>query len=425
MSINSKKNNSRDDRDKNFQDEKLGNKKVKHKLVFLKLLLATVVLAILFLVFSSLIKNLSLGGFSEVGSKYASVFAGGRKNILLIGVDGDLSKEHTQQNGRSDTLILFNIDPKSNSINAISIPRDSKVYIANSTDITKINHAFAMGGPQLTVSTIEDTFGITINHYIAVNYNVLRGIVDTVGGVDVYVEKNMHYRDRSAGLNINLRKGEQTLNSDTAEQFLRFRHDQMADIARMHRQQCFIEGLMKKIQSPAIIPKIPEIIKIIENNVLTDMNLYEISELAAYMQGANLSQMQTTTLPGEPSQKGSVSYWILDPEEVQGIIDKFIYRIDDNYKTDNLTVGIAYNPRATKNTLKVVEKLQDLGYQVKCTEKTDSEEGKIISHSESVTLKTANYIKKKVNPLKDYSFSLSPELGYVCGNTDLSIIIAK
>jgi len=424
MSTNSKKNNFPEDKDKKFQDEKLGSNNVKHKLVFLKSLLAIVVLAILFLVFSSLLKNLSLGGFSEVGAKYSSVFSGGRKNILLIGVDGDLSKEHSQQNGRSDTLILFNIDPKSNSINAISIPRDSKVYIANSTDITKINHAFAMGGPQLTVSTIEDTFGIKINHYIAVNYNVLRGIVDAVGGVDVYVEKDMHYRDRSAGLNINLHKGEQTLNSDTAEQFLRFRHDQMADIARMHRQQNFIEGLIKKFQTPAIIPKIPELIKIVQNNVLTDMNLYEISELAAYMQGANLSQMQTTTLPGEPSQRGSVSYWILNPEEVQGVIDKFIYRIDDNYKTDNLTVGIAYNPRATKNTIKVVEKLQDLGYQVKCTEKTDSQEGKIISHSDSVTFKTANYIKRKVHPLKDYSFSLSPELGYVCGNTDLSIIIS-
>lgn len=417
MSINSKKN--------NFQDEKFNDKNIKRKISFLKVLLAIVILAILFLIFSSLLKNISIGGFSKVGAKYSSFFSGGRKNILLIGVDGDLSKNHSQQNGRSDTLILFNIDPKSNSINAISIPRDSKVYIANSTDITKINHAFAMGGPQLTVSTIEDTFGITINHYIAVNYNVLRGIVDTVGGVDVYVEKNMHYRDRAAGLYIDLQKGEQTLNADTAEQFLRFRHDQMADIARVNRQQCFIEGLIKKFQSPAIIPKIPEIIKIVQDNVLTDMNLYELSELAAYMQGANLSQMQTTTLPGTPSQKGSVSYWILDPEEVQAVIDKFIYRIDDNYKIDNLTVGIAYNPRAAKNTIKVVEKLQELGYQVKCTEKTDSKESKIISHSDYVTLKTANYIKKKVHPLQNYSFSLSPELGYICGSTDLSIIISE
>jgi LCP family protein required for cell wall assembly len=418
MSINFKKNNFND-------DEKFDNKNIKRKITFLKISIAIVTLTLLFLIFSSLLKNISLGGFSKATARYSSIFSGGRKNILLIGVDGDLSKEHYQQNGRSDTLILFNIDPKSNSINAISIPRDSKVYIANSTDITKINHAFAMGGPQLTVSTIEDTFGITINHYIAVNYNVLRGIVDTVGGVDVYVEKDMHYRDRAAKLNINLQKGEQTLNSDTAEQFLRFRHDQMADIARVHRQQCFIEGLIKKFQNPSIIPKIPEIIKIVQNNVLTDMNLYELSELAAYMQGANLSQMQTTTLPGTPSQKGSVSYWILDPEQVQGVIDKFIYRIDDNYKTDNLTVGIAYNPRAAKNTIKVVERLQELGYEVKCTEKTDSQEGKIISHSDYVTLKTANYIKKKIHPLKDYSFSLSPELGYVCGNTDLSIIISK
>ena len=424
MPMNSKRNIFKENN--NFsQGEKSGDKNIKRKITFLKTSLVVVVFAMLFLIISALIKDVSLGGFSRAGARYSSMFAGGRKNILLIGVDGDLSENHAQQNGRSDTLILFNIDPKSNSINAISIPRDSKVYIANSTDITKINHAFAIGGPRLTVSTIEDTFGITINHYIAVNYNVLRGIVDSVGGVDVYVEKDMHYRDRAAKLNINLQKGEQTLNADTAEQFLRFRHDQMADIARVNRQQCFIEGLIKKFQSPAIISKIPQIIKIVQDNVLTDMNLYEISELAAYVQGANVSQMQTTTLPGTPSQRGSVSYWILDPEQVQAVIDKFIYRIDDNYKTENLTVGIAYNPKASKNTIKVVEKLQDLGYQVKCTEKTDSQEGRIISHSDNVTLKTANYIKRRVRPLKNYSFSLSPELGYVCGNTDLSIIIAE
>jgi anionic cell wall polymer biosynthesis LytR-Cps2A-Psr (LCP) family protein len=71
---------------------------------------------------------------------------------------------------------------------------------------------------------------------------------------------------------------------------------------------------MKKFQSPTIIPKIPELVKVVQQNVLTDMNMYQLSELAAYLQGSNLSQMQVTTLPGTPSQKGHISYWILDPE---------------------------------------------------------------------------------------------------------------
>lgn len=352
-----------------------------------------------------------------------------KENILLIGVDGDidnnLSKNHTRQNGRSDTLILFNIDTRTNTVNAISIPRDSKVYIANSNDIDKINHAFAFGGPQLTVSTIEDTFGIRIDHYIAVNYNVLKEIVAAVGGVNVYVPKNMHYNDYSAHLHINLRKGEQTLDPDTAEEFLRFRHDALGDIGRIERQQAFITGLIKKFQDPAIIPKIPEIIRIVQNNVLTDMNMYELSETAAYMQGANLSQMQITTLPGTPSQKGSISYWILDPVEVQSIIDKFIYRVDQNYKTQGLDVGIAYNPNYANKAQKVIRQLEESGNRVTCSVETDSQEPKIISHTNDVTLGTANYIKSKVSPIRKYPFVLSPGMGQVCGKNDISIVVSE
>lgn len=315
-------------KEKYTQENKYGfenlkkRRKAKARLAFLKTMCVVVCVAILFVAFSAILRKTHTG---------PEILTGKKENILLMGVDGecDLKKRpNCSQNGRSDTLILFNIDTKTNTINAISIPRDSKVYIAGSNDITKINHAFAYGGPILTVNTIEDTFGIKIHHYIAVNYKVLKEIVDAVGGVDIYVEKDMHYRDRAGGLNIHFNQGNTILDGDRAEEFLRFRHDAMGDIGRIGRQQAFITGLMKKLQSPAIIPKIPDLVKVVQANILTDMNLYQLSEMAAYMQGANLSDMQITTLPGAPSQRGSISYWILDPPEVQKIIDRLIYRIE-------------------------------------------------------------------------------------------------
>ncbi len=398
-------------------------KKNKLKLALLRIIFSLICL------FVAMILGLSI--FNTITGKNVRVpfMPAKKENILLIGVDGDidnnLSKEHTRQNGRSDTLILFNIDTKTNTVNAISIPRDSKVYIANSNDIDKINHAFAFGGPQLTVSTIEDTFGIKIDHYIAVNYNVLKEIVSAVGGVDVYVPKNMHYNDNTAHLHINLKKGEQTLDADTAEEFLRFRHDALGDIGRIERQQAFITGLIKKFHDPAIIPKIPEIIRVVQNNVLTDMNMYELSETAAYLQGVNMSQMQITTLPGTPSQKGSISYWILDPAQVQSIIDKFIYRIEENYRTQGLEIGIAYNPEYSTKAQRVIKLLEESGNRVTCSVETDSREPKIISHSSDVTLGTVNYVKNKVNPIKKYPFVLSPGLGQVCGRNDLSIVVSE
>lgn len=421
MSTRKKNNNYKNDVDIPFYNSERP-RKIKRKLNILRAMFSLLCIAIVTIIALS-ITNALLGNGNKIPFMPSK-----KENILLIGVDGDidnnLSKNKVRQNGRSDTLILFNIDTKTNTVNAISIPRDSKVYIANSNDIDKINHAFAFGGPQLTVKTIEDTFGIKIHHYIAVNYNVVKEIVAAVDGVDVYVEKNMHYNDNAGDLHINLKKGENTLNPETAEEFLRFRHDALGDIGRIERQQVFVTGLMKKFQSPTIIPKIPELVKVVQENVLTDMNMYQLSELAAYLQGSNLSQMQVTTLPGTPSQKGHISYWILDPEAVQRIIDKFIYRIDDNYRTQNLTVGIAYNPNAAKKTNRIIAKLQDEGYTVACTEPRNTSEGKIISHSNDITINSANYIKRRVSPIKHYPFVLSPEIGYVCGRTDLSIVVS-
>ncbi len=74
------------------------------------------------------------------------------------------------------------------------------------------------------------------------NYNVVKEIVAAVDGVDVYVEKNMHYNDNAGDLHINLKKGENTLTPETAEEFLRFRHDALGDIGRIERQQVFVRA---------------------------------------------------------------------------------------------------------------------------------------------------------------------------------------
>ena len=397
-------------------------KKAKQKLILLRVVFILICMTALFV--SCLMLYNTITG-NNVNVPFIPVQ---KKNILLIGVDGDidnnLSQKHKWQTGRSDTLILFNIDTKNNTVNAISIPRDSKVYIANSDNIDKINHAFAFGGPNLTVSTIENTFGIRIDHYVAVNYNVLSEIVDAVNGVNVYVEKNMHYNDRSGHLHIDLTKGEQVLNSEDAQQFLRFRHDALGDIGRIERQQAFIVGLMKRFKDPTIIPKIPQLIRIVQNNVLTDMSMYELSELAAHLQNANLGQMQITTLPGTPSQKGSISYWILDPNEVQNIIDRLIYRVNQDYKTADINVGVAYNPESADKAQKIIKRLEEEGYKVNCSVETDATSSKIISHSNDVTLESVNYIKGKVHSIKKYPYLFSPGYRQACGKNDLSVIVS-
>ena len=86
----------------------------------------------------------------------------------------------------------MNIDNHNKSVNAISIPRDSKVYISNGHGVQKINAAYAIGGIELTKKTIEETLGIKIHNYIIINSEGIKKLIDTIGGVPIYVDNNFY-----------------------------------------------------------------------------------------------------------------------------------------------------------------------------------------------------------------------------------------
>ena len=139
------------------------------------------------------------------------------QNILLLGVDSNGPNTLPFSGVRSDTIIILNIDNHSKSVNAVSIPRDSKVYIADGHGIQKINSAYAIGGIELTKKTIEETLGIKIHNYIVINSDGVKKLIDTIGGVPIYIDGRMDYDDYSAGLHIHLRKGNHVLTGEEAE----------------------------------------------------------------------------------------------------------------------------------------------------------------------------------------------------------------
>ena len=247
-----------------------------------------------------------------------------RQTILLVGTDANQNAADPWIGTRTDTIILLNVDPKTKSVNAISVPRDSKVYIPHDHGIQKINAAHAIGGIDLTKETLEETLGIKINHYIMVNDAAVEKAVDALGGVPIYVEKEMHYHDYSGNLHVNLHKGLNILDGRNAVGYLRFRKDGLGDIGRTQRQQWFLRGLLEKLQSPQAIPKIPELINTVTTYVKTDLSLYEISQLASLSKNIDMNKIEVATLPGAPNQKGSISYWILDPEKTQEVINRMI-----------------------------------------------------------------------------------------------------
>src|SRR5574344_3018654 len=184
-------------------------------------------------------RNSGRGGFSLP-------FLPRRQNILLLGVDANGSKTDPFSGARSDTIVVMNIDPKTHSVKAISVPRDSKVFLSGNNSIQKINAAHAIGGVDMPKQTVEQSLGIKIDRYIEVSDQAVENLVNTLGGVPIYVEQNMSYDDNSGHLHVHLRKGNDVLDGRNAVGYLRSRHDGLGDIGRTQRQQWFLKSLLSK-----------------------------------------------------------------------------------------------------------------------------------------------------------------------------------
>lgn len=346
-----------------------------------------------------------------------------RQNILLLGVDSNGSNTDPWIGTRSDTIVLLNIDPQSRSVNAISIPRDSKVYLAGEFGVQKINAAHALGGIKLTKRTVEETLGVKVDRYIMVSDEAVRKLVDALGGVPIYVEKNMHYNDYSGGLHVNLHRGENVLDGKNAIGYLRFRHDALGDIGRTQRQQWFLRGLLEKIQTPQAIAKIPEMLNIATTYVKTDLSLYEMSQYAALAKSFDISKIEVATLPGGPNRKGHTSYWILDPEKTQEVVDRLIYR--DKVAADEkvFTAGIMYSPEKEQEAMAIKAQLKELGIEVNCVGRSHLPHSQFIANSNEVSSDYYGWLKKKIPDIKKSQFVYDPNKFY-CINSDFTIIVA-
>ncbi|MET7769209.1 LCP family protein [Nocardia sp. NPDC005366] len=178
-------------------------------------------------------------------------------NWLLVGSDGrgGLSTEQEQELAtggevgpeRTDTIMLVHI-PKSGDTTLISLPRDSYVGIPGHGK-DKLNAAFAFGGPQLLVQTIEIATGLRIDHYAQIGFAGFAGIVDALGGIDICVPTAID--DPLAGIDI--QPGCQKLDGPQALGFVRSRATALADIDRMNNQRLFMAALLKKATSGATL----------------------------------------------------------------------------------------------------------------------------------------------------------------------------
>lgn len=348
-----------------------------------------------------------------------------RQNILVLGVDSNGSNADPFKGTRSDTILIFSIYPKTKSVNILSIPRDSKVYLAHNKGIDKINAAHAIGGINLTKDTIEETFGIKIHNYIVFNTHGVVDFIDAIGGVPVYVEKDMKYHDYTAGLNVNLTKGEHLLTGKQAEGFLRFRKDALGDIGRTSRQQWFLSTLAKRLKDPAVIPKIPEALQVIDKSVKSNLSLYQLSQYAAFAAGMDMSMVETATLPGAPNKRGYISYWILNPDQCREVINRMIYNKNLPPEDNHLPVaGILYTGNNQSDAEALKTKLEEEGFTVHCRQMKHLPHPQIFGHTPVVTSGFVHKLKDEHKEVADLQFVYDP-IRFYCANSDFTVILSK
>lgn len=305
-------------------------------------------------------------------------------NIMVLGVKvltSDLKEEDKEKvkdlgyhalvnsfDGVSDSILLIRFNPDNHKLTILSIPRDTKTHIPG-YGIGKINAANEEGGPALAAQTISDLLGgISINGYIRINVQGVEKLIDTLGGVTVYVPKDMKYTDHSQHLYINLKKGKQHLNGDEALQFLRFRYDDYGDIGRVQRQQMLMRAVVDKAINPDTLFKSPEIYKIIQSHIDTNLTVEELVALTRFAANTNKVNVEMLMLPGDFNGNGrtEISYWLPDLEKTAKIMAENFQSGYSNLEVttpENLKVAIQDSTGDPEVVNAMILQLKRAGYQ--------------------------------------------------------------
>ncbi len=229
-------------------------------------------------------------------------------SVLILGVD-----EREGDKGRSDTIIVLTVNKKQNSIKMLSIPRDTRTEIIGHGSTDKINHAYAFGGTDMSIATVENLLNIPIDYFVKVNMEGFKELVDAVGGITVQNQMNFVSDGNT------FKKGALKLTGDEALAYVRMRkQDAKGDFGRQQRQRQIIQGIISKGTSLSSIAKYETILEALGNNIKTNINLDEMIEIQKnYIEvGRNIEQLQ---LKGSGKIIDGIYYLIMTDEEKQRI----------------------------------------------------------------------------------------------------------
>ena len=229
-------------------------------------------------------------------------------SVLLVGLDGN-----GQRGSRADVIMVATINPKTNEVTLVSIPRDTYTEIIGRGQQDKINHAYAFGEIKMLKDSVESFLDIRIDYYISLNMYGFRDLIDTVGGVTVenkfsFTEQDIYYPE-----------GEITLNGQEALWYVRMRQsDPNGDLGRNERQRQVLKEIVNQSLSFSSITKINDMLHVVGKNVRTNLTGNDLFTLS---QSINFQsyEINTLSLSGEVARLDRIWYFIVDESERENI----------------------------------------------------------------------------------------------------------
>ncbi len=298
---------------------------MKGVLWFVGILFVLAIIAIAYLAF----KIFAVGGaihnpldrnHSELRSGKVDLSKGEPFSIALFGVDSDAKRETEGIGKRSDTIMLLSVNPSKKTTQLISIPRDTQAEIVGRGTTEKINHAYAYGGPNMAVKSLEKLMNVPIDHYATVDMDGLKDMIDTLDGINVVSNATFKAEGHS------FTKGQKVhLEGETAMAFIRSRKEEGAggDFGRQERQQLVLQGIADKLTSVSSITNFNSLMDQISKNVKTDLTIGELNQIRSQYSDAN-DHVKRHQLDGSGGiQSDGLYYFVPDDGQKQSLAQMY------------------------------------------------------------------------------------------------------
>lgn len=385
---------------------------------------------------------------------------GGLTGIVstLVGTDPEKTKNLPdfyclllgKSEAMTDTIMVAKYSPSTGEATLLSIPRDS--FVGNNpntaTASDKINSKYQIS-PQKTIDAVNKLTGLNLKYYITVDTKALRDLVNAIGGVYFDVPIKMDYDDSSQDLYIHLEPGYQLLDGEKAEWLVRFRHNNDGtsysyeygdnDLGRMRTQREFIMAVAKQALKLENITKINDILKIVEEEVETNIDWDTMMEYAPALLNINADNIKTGMLPGTAQYCNGVAVYLVDEDESKELVNELFLTSSSTSNEEGNTVSNEVSNQVSTGTTTTqkkftVEILNGTGSQTKLNQAITqleaqgykiSKKGNTNITSETTIINRTNNKAQEENSLIALLGTGTSVMGEDNSNVDFTIILGS